>query len=111
VYGNIHDLESEKLCAHLTGNVGKMSAELFYEKFNLTDKNIISKYFFKEMMQIFHLPRMENWPKMTIVEDINEKDTRPQICFSLVCFMHPSARKGAAARLRKRVGLAHAKAS
>jgi hypothetical protein len=89
------DLESEKRCARLTEAVGKMSAELFYKKINLTDKNIISEYFFKDMvMEIFHLPGMENWPKMISVEDINKKDTRPQICFSLVCFLPPCCYKG-----------------
>jgi hypothetical protein len=57
----MNHLKEEKLCARLTGKVGKMSADTFYKKFNLLvgTNSVYSEFFFKEMLQIFALPGME----------------------------------------------------
>ena len=55
------DQESEKLCAKLTGVVADVPADEFYNQFNL-DGHSFSEYYFKDMMRIFHLPGMEQWP-------------------------------------------------
>jgi hypothetical protein len=76
------DLESGVLRAHLTGVVGKKTAAKFYEEFNLISTSF-SEYYFKEMMEIFHLEGMENWPSL------HSPDDSPQMTFSLVFFMPP----------------------
>jgi hypothetical protein len=106
----MEDSESEKLCAHLSGTVGKMPADTFYQEFNLMGSTIFSEFYFKEMIEIYHLPGMELWPKIMSVEGTKEKDRPPQICLSLVCFMPPAATSSQPPSIRKRVSTAHAKA-
>jgi hypothetical protein len=107
----MEDSESEKLCAHLTGTVGKMSAEDFYQEFNLMGTTVFCEYCFKEMMEIYHLPGMELWPRMmTSDEGTKEKDRPPPICLSLVCFMPPATTLSQPRTIQNKVSIAHAKA-
>ena len=57
------DSESEKLCARLTGTVANKAADEFYDEYNLERKAVFAEFFFRDMMQIYHLPGMELWPK------------------------------------------------
>jgi hypothetical protein len=57
--------ESEELRAKLTGVVADVPADQFYNQFNL-DGHSFSEYYFKDMLRIFHLPAMNNWPKTLI---------------------------------------------
>ena len=76
--------ESEMLCAQLTGSVGNMPAIEFYHHFTLDKGLVFAEFFFKEMMQIYHYPGMEEWPE---VLSIDESGTpRPPMYMSLVCF-------------------------
>ena len=108
------DSESEKLCARLTGTVANKAADEFYDEFNLERKAVFAKFFFRDMMQIYHLPGMEDWPKVLITPSATNKQGRPppKIYLSLVCFRPPGHEffKAADASIKKRVKLAHAKA-
>jgi hypothetical protein len=88
------DSESEKLCARLTESVGDRPVDVFYKEFNLERPTVFAEFYFKEMMQIYHLPGMELWPKvMPSVSRTSKKQGRPppQIYLSLVCFRPPGA--------------------
>jgi hypothetical protein len=79
--------ESGKLCVSFTADVLKMFSEIFYNKFNLIGTNVYSEFYFKELMEIFHLPGMDQWPDMVSNAQVaKEEDSSPKICFSLVCF-------------------------
>ena len=73
--------ESEELCAKLTGVVAGVPADQFYRQFNL-DGHSFSEYYFKDMLSIFHLPPMDNWPR-TLPSD-GRKTAKMR--FSLICF-------------------------
>jgi hypothetical protein len=95
------DRESEMLCAHLTGVVGNKAADEFYKEFNLTSTSF-AEYYFKEMIRIFHLPGMEDWPKLNIPND------SPPMSFSLVFFKPPEKSKSSSRSvLQRRVCTAH----
>jgi hypothetical protein len=51
--------ESEMLCAHLTGSVGNLVEEEFYQHFTLDKGIVFSEFHFKEMMKIYHFPGMD----------------------------------------------------
>jgi len=108
------DSESEKLCACLTGTVANKAADEFYDEFNLERKAVFAEFFFRDMMQIYHLPGMEDWPKVLITPSATNKQGRPppKIYLSLVCFRPPGHEffKAADASIKKRVKLAHTKA-
>jgi hypothetical protein len=109
----MEDSESENLCAHLSGSVGKMATDEFYKEFNLEGSTVFAKFYFKEMMQIYHLPGMELWPKvMPSVSCTSKKQGRPppQIYLSLVCFWPPGATSLKPAPIKNRIKLAHGKA-
>ena len=55
--------DSKELCARLTGNVGRLSADIFYQQFNLIGTQF-SEFYFSEMLEIFHLVGMDHWPEM-----------------------------------------------
>ena len=55
--------ESEKICARLTESVGDRPVDVFYKEFNLVRPTVFAEFYFKEMMQIYHLPGMEIWPE------------------------------------------------
>jgi len=74
--------ESEELCAKLTGVVADLPADQFYNQFNL-DGHSFSEYYFKDMLRIFHLPAMDNWPKT--LNNAVGKNTKMH--FSLICFL------------------------
>jgi hypothetical protein len=78
------DSESEKLCAQLSGGVGNKPADEFYEEFCLQKCHVFSEYFFKDMMQIFNYPGMEEWPKVLCSDGRGAK-----LNMSLVCFLAP----------------------
>jgi len=48
--------EREKLCARLTGSVGDRPVDTFYQEFRLEAPTVFAKFYFKEMMQIYHFP-------------------------------------------------------
>ena len=75
------EVENDVLCAHLTGVVGNKAADEFYQEFNLTSTSF-AEYYFKEMTTIFHLPGMEDWPKLNTPNADSQ-----QMSFSLVFFM------------------------
>lgn len=92
--------EEDELCARLTGIVGQLSAEDFYEQFNLDyTKNVYySEFFFPEMMQIFAMPGMDWWTP------------RSSTSLSMVCFnprLPPNSSRPNP--IQKRVQIAHAK--
>jgi hypothetical protein len=75
--------ESEELCAKLMGVVADVPpANQFYKQFNL-DGHRFSEYYFKDMLRIFHLPAMDNWPKILI----NARGQKTKMHFSLICFL------------------------
>ena len=110
------DSESEKLCARLTGSVGDRRADVFYQEFNLDKPTVFAEFYFKEMMEIYHFPGMEGWPKvMSSRSAINKKQqgrSPPKIYLSLVCFQPPGAVSSntASASIKSRVKLALTKA-
>jgi hypothetical protein len=57
--------ESKNRCARLTGDVCSTSVESFYNKFNLIDTPYL-EFFFKDMLEIYHLEGMDQWPAMCI---------------------------------------------
>jgi hypothetical protein len=102
-------VESKVLCAPLSkGPVAKMPADKFYNEFNLHG-TCFAEYYFKEMQGIFHFPAVDDWPKMLSYSGPN-KDTRPPISLSLVCFMPPNCGSPQSQVLQDRVALAHEKA-
>ena len=69
------------LCRRLTEDVGSMSADMFYTRFNLTgDDQVYAEFNFQEMKQIYHLQGMEQWCSMLHV------DLASPIRLSMVCF-------------------------
>ena len=103
----------EKLCARLMGTVANKPADEFYNEFNLNKGTVFSEFYFKEMMQIFHFPGMELWPKLTTSEDLGTKKQGkppPQIYLSLVCFRPPGFASSKSGPIKRRVKLAHEKA-
>ena len=83
------DSESEKLCAHLTESVGDRPVDVFYKEFNLERPTVFAKFYFKEMMQIYHLPGMELWPKF--LSSAKQQGIHPpKFYLSLVCFGPPA---------------------
>ena len=56
-------LESKDLCARLTGNVGRVSADTFYDMFNLIGTHY-SEFYSRDMLEIFHLEGMDQWLEM-----------------------------------------------
>jgi hypothetical protein len=87
------DSESEKRWARLSESVGDRPADVFYQEFNLGGSTVFSKFYFKEMMQIYHLPGMEEWPTVINVHPATNKQGRPppKVYLSLVCFKPPGA--------------------
>ena len=89
---NMDDSAREALCARLTGTVSTMSAKDVYNKLNLVDTPF-SEFHFKDMVAIFHLDGMEQWPSM--LKDLRStkqiSNSPPPTCFSLVCFKPPAA--------------------
>jgi hypothetical protein len=97
-------LQSGNLCARLTANVSSLSPEEFYEKFNLVNSTY-SEFHFKDMLEIFHLPGMDQWPNTT-------EETTPDLQFSLICFFPPSGPTPSRPSLNdKRIAIAHSLAS
>jgi hypothetical protein len=98
-------LQSGNLCARLTANVSSLSPEEFYEKFNLINSTY-SEFHFKDMLEIFHLPGMEQWPNTT-------EETTPDLRFSLICFFPPSSSPTPSwpSLNEKRIAIAHSLAS
>jgi hypothetical protein len=88
------DSESEKLCACLTESVGDRPAGVFYQEFNLEKPTVFSEFYFKEMMQIYYIAGMEDWPKlMNACAATNKQGSKPppKMYLSLVCFWPPCA--------------------
>jgi hypothetical protein len=105
----MEDTVIEKLCARLTGTVANKPADEFYNEFNLNKGTVFSEFYFKEMMQIFHFPGMELWPKLTTSEDLGTKKQGkppPQIYLSLVCFRPPGFASSKSGPIKRRVKLA-----
>ena len=105
--------DSKKLCARLTGNVGRLSADSFYQKFNLIGTHF-SEFYFSEMLEIFHLEGMDQWPEMHRDHLVNQQleELSPAIHFSLVCFQPPiHATLSRQSTTDSRIAAAHAKAS
>ncbi|MCK7580961.1 MAG: hypothetical protein MZV65_38675 [Chromatiales bacterium] len=97
-------LQSGNLCARLTANVSSLSPEEFYEKFNLINSTY-SEFHFKDMLEIFHLPGMDQWPNTM-------EETTPDLQFSLICFFPPSVPAPSWPSLNeKRIAIAHSLAS
>jgi hypothetical protein len=68
------------LCRRLSENVGAMSAEIFYTRFNMTgDDQFYAEFTFEEMKQIHRLQGMDQWPLMLRV------DCASPIRFCMVC--------------------------
>jgi hypothetical protein len=91
------DSESEKLCARLTGSVANKSANEFYQEFNLQKGTVFSEFYFKEMMQIYHFPGMELWPKVITSglgnnqkADPHHRSTCPWFALSPLVPLHPN---------------------
>ena len=84
------DSESEKLCARLTESVGDRPVDVFYQEFNLEKPTVFAEFYFKEMMQIYHLPGMEDWPNVMSRHSATSKQEGsrppPKLYLSLVCF-------------------------
>ena len=105
-------LESKELCAHLTGNIGRVSADTFYKMFNLISTHY-SEFYFRDMLEIFHLEGMDQWLEMYRDPGVKQQpEEQSPIFFSLVCFQPPTP----ATSLQKlatdsRIAAAHAKAS
>ena len=96
--------QSGNLCARLTANVSSLSPEEFYEKFNLINSTY-SEFHFKDMLEIFHLPGMDQWPNTM-------EETTPDLQFSLICFFLPSVPAPSRPSLNeKRIAIAHSLAS
>ena len=73
------------LCSRQTGNVGSMSAKIFYTRFNQTGADqVYAEFNFVEMKQIYGLQGMEQWPKM-LCGNHHESPIR----LSMVCFKPP----------------------
>jgi hypothetical protein len=53
-------VENRPLCSALSSNVGNMSAQTFYDAFNLVSCDYV-EFSFNEMTQIFYLEGMEKW--------------------------------------------------
>jgi hypothetical protein len=110
------DSESEKLCARLTESVGDRPVDVFYKEFNLERPTVFAEFYFKEMMQIYHLPGMELWPKfLSSGHGSGTKQQQgihpPKFYLSLVCFRPPSKIPTTSLpQIKKRVKLAHQKA-
>ena len=109
------DSESEMLNARLTGIVGDRPADEFYQEFNLVRPTVFAEFYFKEMMQIYHLPGMETWPEtMKRHGTTNNHGSRPppKCYMSMVCFRPPGADsfKAAPGSIKRKVKLAHSKA-
>jgi hypothetical protein len=108
------DSESEKLCARLTESVGDRPVDVFYKEFNVERPTVFAEFYFKEMMQIYHLPGMELWPKFLSAHGSGTKQEQgihpPKFYLSLVCFWPPSKTSSSPAQMKKRVKLAHQKA-
>ena len=112
------DSESEKLCARLTESVGDRPVDVFYQELNLDKGTVFAEIYFKEMMQIYHLPGMEVWPNVMSRHSATSKQEGsgppPKLYLSLVCFWPPGAASSsfntASASIKHRVKLAHMKA-
>jgi hypothetical protein len=93
------------LCGRLTGNVGAMSVDTFYERFNLTgaDQIYAEEFNFDETKQRYPLQGMEQWT------EILQLGLGSPIRLSMVCFKppHPSISSG---HNRNRVMIAASKA-
>ena len=97
-------LQSGNLCARLTADVSSLSPEEFYEKFNLINSNY-SEFHFKEMLEIFNLPGMDQWPKTM-------EETTPDLQLRLICFFPPSVpAPSRPSPNEKRIAIAHSLAS
>jgi hypothetical protein len=101
--------ESKTLCAHLTGSVGNLVGAEFYQNFNLDKDIVFSEFHFKEMMQIYHFPGMEDWPKVIPSQDSDAPT--PSMYMSLVCFWCPSdkSEKSQPPLMNSKASLAHKK--
>jgi len=102
--------ESETLCAHLTGSVGNRPATEFYQEFTLDKGLVFAEFFFKEMMQIYHYPGMEEWPEVLSMDKSGTPG--PPMYMSLVCFQRPKTKESKQAQqpqcpLEQRAQLAH----
>jgi hypothetical protein len=106
--------EREKLCARLIGSVGDRPADTFYQEFNLETPTVFTKFYFKEMMEIYHFPGMEGWSKVMNSCSSIKKQGRspPKIYLSLVVFQPPGAISfnTASTLIKSRVELALTKA-
>ena len=97
-------VESDVLCARLTGDVANKAADEFYKEFNLISKPF-AEYFFNEMKTIFHLEAMDGWPRLMA------SNGKTEMSFSLVSF-NPPEKLAATNRsvLQTRISTAHSKA-
>jgi len=94
------------LCSRLTGNVGSMSAEIFYERFNQTGADqIYAEFNFDEMKQIYGLQGMEQWPEM-----LGGNHHESPIRLSMVCFKPPPPSTSSGKNNQNRVMTAASKA-
>jgi hypothetical protein len=92
----MNKVEKTPLCSALSSNVGNMSAQTFYDAFNLVSCDYI-ELSFNEMTQIFYLEGMEKWHSVldTLKQDdkvclirlvgfnpphLNESDSRKTNC-------------------------------
>ena len=104
------DSESETLCAHLTGSVRNRPAIDFYQQFTLDKGLVFAEFFFKEMMQIYHYPGMEEWLEVLPMDKSGTPP--PSMYMSLVCFQYPKTKESKQAQqppcpLYQRAQLAH----
>jgi hypothetical protein len=72
-------LEGENPPARQTDDLSRKLLDKTYERLNLVHKNY-SEFLFKDMLQLYNLQGMENWPKMVIHPTVNksEKEDPPR---------------------------------
>jgi hypothetical protein len=72
---------------------------------SLTSSTLPTEFHFKDMLEIFHLPGMNQWPNTT-------KETTPDLQFFLICFFPPGVPAPSQPSLNeKRIAIAHSLAS